>query len=525
MHKLPPYEAVTRTLSTRAKAGQSFMPAAFINDSREQIDALETLIRTHQVGGLCFFHSRASAAANFEGNQKVSYHADSLKRLKDLIQRYQEASAFPLLIAIDAEWGLAMRVEEAPAYPYAVTLGALNAGSESLVYEVGLSMARDCRDAGIHWNFAPVVDVNTNPDNPVIGFRAFGSRPDVVLRKARSLMRGLHDGGVLSCLKHFPGHGDTTVDSHLDLPVLNKDLPALEATELRPFRELVREGAPAVMSGHLAVPALDASGLPASLSKPAIDLLRDSMGFQGVVVTDAMNMHALHRIDRNAVHLNLKAYQAGNDLLCYPSKVPESMDAIASSTGEDRVEKTFRRIWKLKEQVFNPSVPPRLPSWSPEALNRELAPRCLTEIGRPGASIQAFRTQAFSMVCFGQRPDIFLDRIRAGSSGKEVPWSEAQGIKASGRVVFALAPPSMKPAEHFGLPDSFFKTLDRFLAGKQVLLYLFGNPYLLRKLPVSKFEGVVCAFQPLPAFQEAAAGHFLGTSGAEGELSLDLVYG
>ncbi|MDX1333609.1 MAG: glycoside hydrolase family 3 N-terminal domain-containing protein, partial [Robiginitalea sp.] len=177
MHKLPTYLEVKGTLSRKDKLGQSFMPAAFINDSEEHIRALEELIRTQGIGGLCFFHSRASAAANFEGKQEVTYHPDSLQRLKELIGRYQEAAPYPLLIAIDAEWGLAMRVEQAPQYPYAATLGALKEASESLIYEVGLSIARDCRDAGIHWNFAPVVDINTNPDNPVIGFRAFGNHP------------------------------------------------------------------------------------------------------------------------------------------------------------------------------------------------------------------------------------------------------------------------------------------------------------------------------------------------------------
>lgn len=524
MDKLPAYEEATRILSKRAKAGQLFMPAAFINDSQAHINSLEQLIRTHHIGGICFFHSRASAAANFEGKQEVTYHPDSLKRLKELIQRYQEAAPYPLLMAMDAEWGLAMRVEQAPQYPYAATLGALKEASEALVYEVGLSMARDCREAGIHWNFAPVVDINTNPDNPVIGFRAFGNRPDGVLRKARQLLQGLADGGVLSCLKHFPGHGDTAVDSHLDLPVLQKSLDALEKSELMPFRELIREGAPAVMTGHLAVPGLDPSGLPASLSKTTIDLLRESMGFQGVLVTDALNMHALHSIDRNPVHLNLKACEAGNDVLCFASDIPESLDLILSKIESERLEASFRRIWKLKERVFKVKTPPREPRWSCQQLNQKLAPLCLAEIGEPGQALEAFRKDAFSILYFGKRPEAFLEALETGSD-KAVEWTSELQIPTSQKVLFALNPPSMKPAEHFGLPASFQDALVALAAKNHVVLYLFGNPYLLRLLPTDRFYALVCAFQPLPSFQEAAAGHFLGKIRAEGELSIDLDHG
>jgi len=524
MYDLPTYEEVTEIFSRRDKVGQSFMPAAFINDSEEHIHALEQLIRTRQVGGLCFFHSRASAAANFEGKQEVIYHPDSLQRLKELIRRYQAAAPYPLVIAIDAEWGLAMRVEEAPQYPFAGTLAALKEASEGLIYEVGLSIAKDCREAGIHWNFAPVVDINTNPDNPVIGFRAFGNRPDGVLRKARQLLQGLADGGVLSCLKHFPGHGDTAVDSHLDLPVLEKSLEALEKSELMPFRELIREGAPTVMTGHLAVPGLDPSGLPASLSKPAIELLRESMGFQGVLVTDAMNMHALHRIDRNPVHLNLKAFEAGNDVLCFASDIPESLDLILSKIESERLEASFMRIWKLKERVFKIKTPPREPRWSCQQLNQKLAPLCLSEIGGSGKALEAFRKEAFSVLYYGKRPEAFLEALGTGSD-KAVKWTSELQIPKSSKLLFALNPPSMKPAEHFGLPESFQKALIALAAKNRVVLYLFGNPYLLRWLPPDLFEVVVCAFQPLPSLQEAAAGHFLGYIRAEGELSIDLNHG
>ncbi len=525
MTDLPAYEEIQGSLSKRAKAGQLFMPAAFINDSEAHINTLEELIRTHHIGGLCFFHSRASAAANFEETKKVTYNADSLNRLKELIHRYQEAATYPLLIAMDAEWGLAMRVEQTPQYPYAGTLGALNASSEKLIYEVGLSIARDCREAGIHWNFSPVVDINTNPENPVIGFRAFGNDADKVLKKARQMFRGLADGGVLSCLKHFPGHGDTAVDSHLDLPVLEKNLESLEATELIPFRELIREGAPAVMTGHLALPRLDPSGLPASLSKTVIGLLRESIGFKGVVVTDALNMHALHRVHKSAAQINLQAHRAGNDMLCFADRIPESIDLILSDTDHERLEASFKRIWRLKEQVFKPASPPQQPTLSGEELNRALARQCLVEIGDLAHSLKSFRNEGFSTLYYGLSPSTFLEKAGTPNTGQDMEWTPDLRIPPTGNVLFALNPPSMKPAENFGLEPHFLAALRELALKRRVVLYLFGNPYLLRLLPLSRFHRVVSAFQPLPVFQEAAAAHFLGQILAVGELSIDLEHG
>src|SRR5690606_28518076 len=202
------------------KVGQLFMPAVFINDSEAEVRRMEALIASHGIGSLCFFHSRASAATNFEGKKKIVANRESLARLKELILRYQRAATVPLLIAMDAEWGLAMRIEDTPQYPYAISLGAL--GDESIIQEVGRAIGLDCRAAGIHWNLAPVVDINTDPENPVIGYRSFGDDRQKVFSRSRALIQGMASAGTLHAIKHFPGHGDTAVDSHLGLPVIDK---------------------------------------------------------------------------------------------------------------------------------------------------------------------------------------------------------------------------------------------------------------------------------------------------------------
>ncbi len=528
MAEFPAYETLADALSLRQKAGQLFMPAAFINDEEPQIRALEALIRDAGVGGLCFFHSRAGAAANFEGGQKVPYNKDSLGRLRELIKRYQEAAPYPLLIAIDAEWGLAMRVEHAPQYPYALALGALPEESEPLLHDLGLRMARDCREVGIHMNLAPVADINTNPDNPVIGYRAFGSDPGAVGRKAALLHKGFTDGGLLSCAKHFPGHGDTSVDSHLDLPVVKKSLSDLEQGELLPFRALIAAGVPAVMTGHLSLPLLDPSGLPASLSEPVISLLRD-MGFGGVVLTDAMNMHALKGFAPEPGILNLRAIEAGNDMLCFADRIPESIDLLLSGVAPSRIEASFKRIWQLKERAMN-AAHRRAPTVkSPEVLNRELARNCLSPVGLSEMGLAQFREGGFTLLSIGQPLSLFIDSLKETMEFEHYECPSGVGIQdlipGTGRnLLLALCPPSMKPQDLFGLPGSLPGELAALAARHRILLYLFGNPYLLQKLPVAGFGGILCAYQPLPAFQQMAGQHFAGRCALAGSLPVTLEY-
>ena len=267
MFKIAPYNTASTQLTMNEKVGQLFMPAAFINDTEEEIQGLEKLIGKYHVGGLCFFHSRASAATNFEGKKKIIYNEQSLTTLKNLIRRYQNAAKFPLLISIDAEWGLAMRIENTPQYPYAITLGAIQ-NKEDLIFKVGRQIAMDCRETGIHWNLAPVVDINNNPNNPVIGYRSFGEDKLNVTKKAKAFIKGTQSVGVLSCIKHFPGHGDTATDSHLGLPIITKSKKALIENELYPFRETIRNGVDSVMVGHLSVPSLDnGEGTPPQFPK------------------------------------------------------------------------------------------------------------------------------------------------------------------------------------------------------------------------------------------------------------------
>lgn len=269
---------------------------------------------------------------------------------RELTESLQATSRIPLLIALDGEWGLYMRLKDAPRYPRSKGLGTT--GDMELIRAYGAEVARQCQLMGIHINFAPVVDVNINPQNPVIGTRSFGDSPELVARCAVAYGQGLESGGVLSVAKHFPGHGDTSEDSHKTLPTVSASRKRMQRVELYPFRAYRDAGLGGVMTAHLRVPAYDTSGRPASLSRLiTTDLLRKEMRFKGLVITDALEMRGAQVSEGNSVAL--EAFKAGNDLLLGPSQPLEARNTIlqalrSGEVKETEVEEKCRRILAFK---------------------------------------------------------------------------------------------------------------------------------------------------------------------------------
>ena len=269
---------------------------------------------------------------------------------RELTESLQATSRIPLLIALDGEWGLYMRLKDAPRYPRSKGLGTT--GDMELIRAYGAEVARQCQLMGIHINFAPVVDVNINPQNPVIGTRSFGDSPELVARCAIAYGQGLESGGVLSVAKHFPGHGDTSEDSHKTLPTVSASRERMQRVELYPFRAYRDAGLGGVMTAHLRVPAYDTSGRPASLSRLiTTDLLRKEMRFKGLVITDALEMRGAQVSEGNSVAL--EAFKAGNDLLLGPSQPLEARNTIlqalrSGEVKETEVEEKCRRILAFK---------------------------------------------------------------------------------------------------------------------------------------------------------------------------------
>ncbi|SDE75050.1 beta-glucosidase [Pricia antarctica] len=529
-----------KQLTLREKVGQLFMPSAFINDTEEEIQKLEKLISNQDVGSLCFFHSRASAATNFEGVKAVVHNENSYETLKSLIKRYQKAAKYPLLIAIDAEWGLAMRIENTPQYPYAITLGALADDQSDLIYKVAENIAKDCRAAGIHWNLSPCVDINNNPDNPVIGYRSFGADKNKVTEKALAFIKGTQSAGILTSIKHFPGHGDTATDSHLTLPLIDKSKEELFENELYPFQKLIDEGVDSVMVGHLSVRALSGGKIQSSsLSKKIIKgILREHMGYKGVVISDALNMHAVAKNHPLKGELEWLAFDAGNDVLCFAEHIAEGIETILKNASQEQIEESFERVWKLKVHTqvsSSSSSSSSRPSSSssssltsnsnlisPNTLNRKIAVESLTLYKGSAKLISDFRETDFLGACFPEKMDNqFFKNINPNIAFKSI--SSFDGVlKERANILLALFPPQVKPTHKFGFAKEELIFINELIQTKNVVLYLFGNPYVLNHINYEKTKAVVIAYQNFEVFQEIAAEHFMGNLEAKGKLSVKI---
>ena len=310
-------DSVLATLSQDERIAQLFMVAAYSNKDELHKQQITDLVRDYKIGGVMFLQGGPLRQANFTNH-------------------LQQLAKVPLMISIDAEWGVAMRLDSALRFPWQMTLGAIE--DTTLIYDMGVEVARQCKLLGIHINFAPVVDVNSNPKNPIINNRSFGENPVKVAKMGVAYMKGMQDNYVLACAKHFPGHGDTDADSHKTLPVVKHLKYRLEEVELVPFKKLIDNGLGSVMVAHLNIPALDdAKDLSVSLSpKVVIGLLKEEMGFTGLTFTDALNMKGVSQFYKPG-EVDVKALLAGNDVLLFAENVPKAIDEIKKAILQNKI--------------------------------------------------------------------------------------------------------------------------------------------------------------------------------------------
>ncbi len=517
----------SRNLSKREKIGQFFFPAAFINDSPEEIRRLETLIKNLNIGGLTFFHSRVSAATNFEGKKKIIRNENSFQRLKELIDYYQSIAPTPLLMSIDAEWGLAMRVENTTQYPYALTLGALPNNQNELIIQTGKQIGNDLASIGIHMNLAPVADINMNPDNPVIGYRSFGENKEKVTEKALSFYKGTKEAGVLGCFKHFPGHGDTNVDSHLGLPVINKSKAEIQNQEFYPFIKAIESDIDSIMIGHLAVPELsNGQRISATLSKDIIKgILREELGFNGVVISDALNMHSVSKLYQEKGLLEWKAFDAGNDILCFAENVEEGIRMIEKNASDRQIEDSFNRVWRMKQKAFSVQKS-NISSAKPDSnsvLNQKIAQHAIAMIKGTPQTLEKFRTEKFEAICIGKPNCTFFTSIQNQINFKKHEYPKEKITEYDTKnILIALFPPSVKPKNNFGLDQKTIDYIENLSKLNRVTLYLFGNPYVARVFNIDHIENIVLTYQDFKEFQQVSAQHFLGKHNAVGNIPVTL---
>ncbi len=367
-------DSVYNTLTERERVAQLVFPKAVPTQGKDSKATIKRMVATNGVGGLLFT-------------------AGSLPQYIEMTNYAQSIAKVPLLMTFDGEWGLAMRIDGTPKFPNDMALGAIS--DPELLKAYGREMARECRLAGIHVNFAPVLDVNSNPKNPVIGFRSFGEDPHKVGTLGTAYALGLEEGNVQAVGKHFPGHGDTSTDSHKEITTVKHSLQTIEDVDLAPFRQYIKAGLSGMMVGHIVVPALDPSGRPASLSKKmTTGLLRDKMGFKGLIYTDALGMKGAHL---KGIAPALAAFQAGADVLLSsntPLKdIDTLMDAlksgkIDSATIADRCKRVLRYKYSLGVQNEKPidinGLAEKINSAEAQAVNDALARACITALRNDG---------------------------------------------------------------------------------------------------------------------------------------------
>ncbi len=552
-------DSVFNSLSPDERIAQLIMVAAVSNTKRSLIDTtlsnarvVEKYIRDYKVGGVIFFQGDPSNQA------KLTNH-------------YQSISKVPLLVAMDLEWGLNMRLDSTVRFPYQMTLGAIR-GNDDLIYKMGRAVADQCKRLGVHINFAPSVDVNNNANNPVINFRSFGEDKNKVFEKSYAYMKGMQDGGLLTSAKHFPGHGDTGTDSHTSLPVIPHNRARLDSVELYPFRELIKRGLDGVMMAHLSIPALDTTqNLPSTLSKKIIQgVLRNDLKFEGIIYSDAMNMVALTKSFPNGKG-DAKGVEAGMDVLEFSPNVPAAIAEIKKAVAEGRISQAeiddhVKKVLAAKAFAgldnFRPietkNIVADLNAKSSELINRQLTEKTITVLRNSSnllpiknldklkiaslsitdAVLVSRNEQKVATIDLGNRNEqltmvndlttfqqtlslytnidhYYLSNISSGLVMKAV----REKLKAYDLVIVGAHLYNVRPHLNYGIKPFMATLLQELANNPKSIITVFGNVYALNKLPeIEKSSALIMGYQQTPFVEDAAAQLIFGAIGSTGKL-------
>ncbi|HVZ58007.1 MAG TPA: glycoside hydrolase family 3 N-terminal domain-containing protein [Chitinophagaceae bacterium] len=517
-------DSVINSLSDDQKIAQLVIIRAHSNLGADHVAKVEDLIRNYNVGGLCFFQGGPVRQAL-------------------LTNAYQRLAKTPLLISIDAEWGLGMRLDSVTRFPYQLTLGAMD--DPRLVYAMGRAIARQCRRMGIQVNFAPDADINNNPDNPVIGFRSFGEDREKVTRFALAYMRGLQDEGIMACAKHFPGHGDVSVDSHLDLPVIRKSMGQLDSLELYPFRALVQAGIRGVMVAHLSVPAIDTTAhLPTSLSYNNITgLLRNQLGFSGLTFTDALEMKGVTRYYPGA-EASVQALIAGNDMLCLPEDVGATIDGVKKAIAGHRIG--WGAIYEKLRRVLRAKYELGLAGWQPvdtahlladlneatDNIRAEVARQSITLVKSQSGTLPDLSGKRIAYVGIGlEGPSPLGNRLRRdlGADLYSFSYGDSTGradtllqqLRSGGydQVITGIHGIGLRPSNHYGISQAALACWSR-LDSLNNITVVFGNALSLRNF--CQAGTLLAGYQDDSITQQEAAGILEGDILPRGTLPVSL---
>ncbi len=523
----PWVDSVLKTLTTDQRISQCIWIAGYSNrDVSHEVEISET-IKNFGVGGIVFFQGTPEKQA-------------------ELTNYYQKISKVPLIISMDAEWGLGMRLQNVEKFPYQMTLGAIR--DDSLIYRMGKAVAAQCKRMGVNVNLAPVADINNNPMNPVINYRSFGENRENVTSKALMYMKGMQDNGVLAVLKHFPGHGDTNTDSHLDLPLITHPRTRLDSLELFPFLNLINEGAGSVMTAHLNLPSLDStSRLPSTLSPVIINgLLKTEMGFKGLVITDAMNMKGVTRYFSPG-EAEAQAIIAGNDVVEFVTDVDAAIKAIRKSVAEKKltprdIDNKCRKVLALKywaglsrpHQIARENISKEISPPSTVALIRDLYSSALTVLNNKEniLPVKNLSDRKIAAVAIDRKGNsVLLERLMDYCPVDTFyvdPDNEKESDELIGKlngydlVIAGVFNTDQRPNMNFGIRPALTSFLNKLTGNKTIITY-FGNPYAIDRLDaLQKADALILAYQENNFTEDLSAQLIFGGIGGQGALPVTI---
>ena len=498
-------------LSTDERIGQLYIVALYTNKDQNHISGVRKLVEQERIGGIILMQDDAE--------QEIA-----------LVNEFQKKSRVPMLFGMDAEWGLYQRIKTAHKFPWAMTLGAIQ--DNNLVYEMASKIAEDAKKMGIYWNFAPVVDVNTNPKNPIIGNRSFGSDVQNVIAKALAYAQGLQDNGVLAAIKHFPGHGDTDVDSHLDLPVVKHSLERLNKIELAPFKALMDKKIGGAMIAHLYVPQLEkGKNIPASISYDIVtNLLKNKFRYEGLVITDALNMNAVAK-KYPAGELDLRAFKAGNDVLLFSQDVPTGKKLIKEAIqkgeiSEKRLEESVKKILKTKYLLGLQNLRPLSSEGINNVLNNDshakisekLYANALTLLKDEKQLFPLREKEVYYLPLEEASHEAFLQELSKEIKVKKISSKEIQSIPENAVVIIGLHKDNSTAYKPYKISWESKRLINQVKSRNKVILNVFGSPYALQDVDISGISSVLVSYENNPLSMKATAEAYLGKQKINGRL-------
>ena len=498
-------------LSMDERIGQLYIVALYTNKDQNHISRVRKLVEQERIGGIILMQDDAE--------QEIA-----------LVNEFQKKSRVPMLFGMDAEWGLYQRIKTAHKFPWAMTLGAIQ--DNNLVYEMASKIAEDAKKMGIYWNFAPVVDVNTNPKNPIIGNRSFGSDVQNVIVKSLAYAQGLQDNGVLAAIKHFPGHGDTDVDSHLDLPVVKHSLERLNKIELAPFKALMDKKIGGAMIAHLYVPQLEkGKNIPASISYDIVtNLLKNKFRYEGLVITDALNMNAVAK-KYPAGELDLRAFKAGNDILLFSQDVPTGKKLIKEAIqkgeiSEKRLEESVKKILKTKYLLGLQNLRPFsseginnvLKNDSHAKISEKLYANALTLLKDEKQLFPLREKEVYYLPLEEASHEAFLQELSKEIKVKKISFKEIQSIPENAVVIIGLHKDNSTAYKPYKISWESKRLINQVKSRNKVILNVFGSPYALQDVDISGISSVLVSYENNPLSMKATAEAYLGKQKINGRL-------